>query len=849
MEKLPVEFLEDEILEKIESGVNRFLISAPTASGKSTKLPQIFAKSKKLEKSIIVLEPRRIATTFLAKTVAKQRNTKVGDEVGWHIRFDKKYGKDTKIIFATEGILLRQMLSDKNLHNVSAIILDEFHERNLYSDLSLALAVKLQESTRPDLVIAVCSASMNESALENYFGSENSARLSCSSRLHDVEISYSPSKNAQDKIWDRTAREFHRLAQSTNEGNFLIFMSGIYEINRTIRAILSLPSSKNMLVLPLYGNMPLDKQEEILSNNSKRKVIVSTNVAETSLTIEGVKFVIDSGYAKIARYDSLRGINTLLTERISHANALQRSGRAGRTSKGYAVRMWSQKEEEFFAEFIPSEISRVDLSQHILALKSANIELSQLRFLEEPSQKNIAHSISNLKSLGAIDEDGNITEEGRLLAQFPLETKYAKLLLESTKRNCLECVALIAGIIESGRIKLDVDNKYKEEERASWLLDETSEVGEIIALCEIARQNKFNEAFCREYGIHLGNVRKVYMNASQLVDIARRISPVSHSYNNPDDIAKCVLSAFSQHLCVRSSQMNLNCKLQNNRSAKIDKKSKKYAKEYFCALFLQEQSLGANGVDVIASMCVPIDIEAIREIFPNDLVESSDSQYDPKLKKVIEKRYLKFRDLVLSDSTSDSKDKEASAQILQDEILKGNILLKNNNDSVKEFINRANFVAKNCPDYNLSTIDDEAMKLIFANMCYGKNSYSQLRDMEVLPYVKELYSREELNLMDYLAPKYITVNPKRKGVKVEYNLELNRATLPASFKDLYDFDENKVKILDGKLKITYEILAPNNRAIQTTQELSKFWLTSWKSIRKEVKNRYPKHFKSDEDFA
>ncbi len=850
MEKLPVEGLKERILSDLKAGVNRFVISAPTASGKSTKLPQIFAESEKIKGQIIVLQPRRIAARFLAKTVAQQMRATLGKEVGWNIRFDKNCSAESKIVFETEGILARQLLSEKTMQNVGAVILDEFHERNLYSDISLALAKKLQNEKRQDLVIAVCSASMDDEALCDYFGKDTCTKLECSSRLYDVDILYAPKKSAEDKVWDMAARQFDYLARTTKDGNFLIFMPGVYEINRTIGAMLKMPSSRGIEILPLYGNMPINKQDEILTRSERRKAIVATNVAETSLTIEGVKYVIDSGLAKIARYDASRGVNTLFSEKISMANAVQRAGRAGRTSNGVAIRLWTKSQEQFFEPFASPEIERMDLSEVALWVKSAGMSLENLPLFEKAPEKNLEFAYQNLKSLNAVDNNCNITSDGRILAKFPTQVKYAKLLFEACKRGCLKEAAFAAAIIDCGKIMLEAENQYKESERNDALAGENSEIAQIAKLCQIAKNNSYDERFCRQYGIHSANARKAETLAQDLYRTAQRAfgENTTETADTTDALAKCVISAFSENLCVRTNDAQLSCQIANGKSGIIAKASKKFAEHIFCALNLQEQ-LTQGKASIVASMCVPVCIEQINEVFKMQIAEQSTTCIDERHKRVICKVQKTFRGLALEQSQHDCTDKEACAKVLLEEILKGKLVLENFNEKAQRFITRANFAAECAPKYNLPKIDDEALQMIFADLCYGKSSYTQLRNVEVLPHIKAWYSQEQLALIDYLAPDFIEFANRKKPCYIEYNLPMKQATLSASFKDLYNFNADKIKIADGNVKLTYQILAPNYRPIQSTQNLASFWQTSWKSIRKEIKARYPKHFKSDADYA
>ena len=319
--KLPIFELEDAIVEALRTD-SRMIVQAPTGSGKSTQVPQILLDHGLLGRGqIVILQPRRLAARLLAARVAQERSVQLGREVGYQIRFENVTSKETRIRFVTEGILLRQLIDDPQLRDVSAILFDEFHERHLYGDITLARAVQLQQTSRPDLKIGVMSATLDVPNLEKYLAPTRV--LTSAGRVHPVTIEYleKPVRAENYSVWDLAADELDRLAAKT-EGDVLVFMPGKYEIDRTISAIRASRVSDRFVALPLYGELPPREQDAALARYEKRKAIVATNVAETSLTIEGVRVVIDSGLARIARYDPRRGINTLLIERSA---ALRRS--------------------------------------------------------------------------------------------------------------------------------------------------------------------------------------------------------------------------------------------------------------------------------------------------------------------------------------------------------------------------------------------------------------------------------------------------------------------------------------------------------------------------------------------
>ena len=836
---LPIEKIKDKLFCALEGGARKFVVRAPTGSGKSTRLPMMLAE--KIDGRILVLQPRRVAARLLAKYVAKSAGSSAGGFAGWHIRMEKNYSPETKIVFVTEGVLARMVLSDPDLKGVGAVVFDEFHERNLFSDISFALVLKSVLSRRKDLAVFVCSASFDADEILKFLG-DGAVSLECESRLYPVDIEYAPLRGQTEKIWDRAALEFERLARENPSGDFLIFMPGSYEISRTISAILKMPSSRGMEVLPLHGSLSGAMQDRAVAKSERRKVVVATNIAETSLTIDGVKFVIDSGFARVARYDFSRGVNTLYVERISHASAVQRAGRAGRTSAGIAVRLWRKNEESDFSPYLLPEILRLDLSQILLWLKVAGLEISALPLLDAPSEEKTAAALEILKELGAVDEFFNATPLGVKISRLPTEVRYGRMLIEAAGRGVLKDAAMFAAVMDVGRVKMDTANERSEFELYEMLGECASELGEISEICRLARSRNFDETFCKTYGIHAANARRVFEVSRDFFNLLKGEEKSLTSGDLNAELAKSVLSAFSDRVCARLNEGTLACAISGGRRGEVRRSSKKYASKIFAALELAEQNVGGR-VSIMASGIVPLKKEWIAELFPNDFSEEESVSFDENSKRVAALKLVKFRDMVLEKSSGAPSSPDVCAKIFCDMILEGKLVLKNWSEAEENFIDRVNFVSELCPESGIAKIDEEAKRMIFEQMCLAKNSYSEIRNADVLPFLKDWLSFEQAAMLDYLAPEFANLPLRRKPVKIRYELPLKRAVVSAKFSELYDFDGRKIKILDGKMPATFEILAPNGRPVQITQNLEEFWKTSWLGIKKELKARYPKHFK------
>ena len=461
-------------LARVLRGQDRVIIQAPTGSGKSTQIPQYLlddglAGSLADGGRIIVLQPRRIAARLLARRVAEERGAKLGGEVGFQYRLENVSSRDTRILYVTEGILLRQMQESATLPGISVLVFDEFHERHLEGDLALARARQIQQTARPDLKIIVMSATLETALLTEYL--KPVEVLESPGKMFPVTLEYLP-KPSDAPAWELAAEACERLLNSGKapEGDILVFMPGAYEIQRTLNTLRDSLGSRDFAFHALHGELPPAEQDAAVAPSQKRKVIVSTNVAETSLTIDGVRVVIDSGLARVARFDPHRGINTLLIEKISRASAQQRLGRAGRTAPGHGVRLWTQTEhDQRPAQTLP-EIRRLELSGALLTLKASGIDdLDNFPWVERPETKSFARALQLLHDLGALDHQHKLTPIGRRMASFPTHPRYARMLLAAQDLGCVRAAALISALSQSRNILLKSEGKRMDETREDIL--------------------------------------------------------------------------------------------------------------------------------------------------------------------------------------------------------------------------------------------------------------------------------------------------------------------------------------------------------------------------------------------
>ena len=837
----------------------RLIVQAPTGSGKSTQIPQMLWQHGLLGErgEVVVLQPRRLAARMLAKRVAEEAGTRLGEGVGYQIRLESRVSERTRIRFVTEGILLRQMSFDTTLRGISAIVFDEFHERHLYGDISLARAVQIQQSTRPDLKIIVMSATLDAGALKNYLAPCDV--LVSQGRSFPVRIEYLPRtvNFENDPVWDVAARECERLAEASATGDMLVFMPGAYEINRTVQAIQGGRALRNFVVFPLHGELAPEQQDRAVERYEARKIIVSTNVAETSLTIDGVTAVIDGGLARVARFDPHRGINTLLVEKISVASADQRAGRAGRTAPGVCVRLWTEREHGQRAPQELPEVKRLDLSEVVLTLKASGIDdVFSFPWLEKPELRALERAETLLADLGALAGSGTafrsegaeakalplrITDIGRKMLRFPVHPRYARMFLAAQERGCVRPVALMAALTQGRNFLLRGVDKSTEEARDEILGEEhESDFFLLMRAWRYADKAGYSLDACRRLGIHAQGARQVGPLFEQFLEIAKK-EGLDVSEQRVDGVAvrKCVLAGFSDQLAKRLDVGTLRCELVHRRRGVLARESAIQKSPLLVAAEISEIGRGDGEVNTLLTLATAIEEPWLKEIFPDDFHEAKSVGYDPEIKRVVSRRERRFRDLVLeSKSSPDDAPLDAAAALLTKEVLAGRLKLETWDESVEQWITRVNRLAEWFPELEVNPITDPDRATLIEQICYGELGYRGIKDKPVMPVLRDWLTAEQFAVLDDYLPERLTMANGRRS-RLIYHKE-GPPILSARIQELYGI-EGKFTIGHGRVLVKFEVLAPNQRPIQVTDDLTNFWREQYPKVKAELSRRYPRH--------
>lgn len=854
--QLPIYELEQKLVDSLRAQ-GRLIVQAPTGSGKSTQVPQMLLEHGLLGErgEVVVLQPRRLAARMLAKRVAEEVGTRLGDVVGYQIRLDSRVSDATRIRFVTEGILLRQMSFDPTLRGVSAIVFDEFHERHLYGDISLARAIQIQQTRRPDLKLVVMSATLDAALLKDYLAPCDV--LTSQGRTFPVRIEYLPKavNFEHDPVWAVAARECERIAAQTT-GDLLVFMPGAFEIGRTVQEIQGSHALRGFACFPLHGELPPDAQDRAVARYDARKIIVSTNVAETSLTIDGVTAVIDSGLARVARYDPHRGINTLLIEKISVASSDQRAGRAGRTAPGVCLRLWTEREHAQRPLQELPEVKRLDLAEVVLTLKAAGIDdIHGFPWLEMPDPKALERAETLLEDLGALGgrhaprddrpraertDHLAITDVGRKMLRFPMHPRYARMFLAAQEYGCVRSVALMAALTQGRNFLLrGVDRRTEEAREELFGAESESDFFLLMGAWRYADKANYNLDACRRLGIHAQAVRQVGPLFEQFLEIAAG-EKLDVTEQRVDSVAvrKCVLLGFSDHLARRLDKGTLRCELVHARKGVLARESVIQNSPLFVAAEITEiESRGE--VNTILNLNTAIEEAWLKELFPDDFQDAGGVVYDELQRRVLARKERRFRDLVLeSKQTADEPPAGQAAALLAREVLAGRIQLTEWNESIEHWITRVNCLAKWWPELEVNPIADADRATLIEQICYGSYGARELKDKAVMPVLRDWLLPEQLAVLDEYLPERIEMANGRKA-RVRYEKD-GPPVLSARIQELYGVS-SKFTLGHGRVAVKIEVLAPNQRPIQVTDDLSNFWREQYPKIKTELSRRYPRH--------
>jgi ATP-dependent helicase HrpB len=751
-----------EILESLKRSPN-LVIEAPPGAGKTTRVPP--ALLELISGEVVVLEPRRIAARLAARRVAWEIDEPVGQTVGYQVRFEEVVSQRTRLRFVTEGVLTRRLLSDPALKGVGAVVLDEFHERHLDSDLALALLKRLQQ-TRPELRIVVMSATLDTGRVADYLG--GCPILRSEGRLFELAIKhlpYSP-KTLEAQITDA----LELLIAEEPSGDVLAFLPGAAEIRRAMRESQGVARRAGLLVLPLHGDLSPAEQDRAIAPAQQRKVILATNVAESSVTVEGVNAVIDSGLARIATYSQWTGLPTLHVGRVSKASAKQRAGRAGRTGPGRVLRLYSMEDYLRRPEHDEPEITRSDLSQLALALRAMGI--SDLAWLDPPPEAAVQSAESLLDRLGAT------TAMVHKLARYPLHPRLSRILIAAMERGVGEDGCIAAALLGSGA---------------------RSERNDLLAAIDSEQD---------------------YRTLQQIEQLRRIARPAKQREHNDDALLMSVLTGFPDRVARRRTGNQVM--LSAGGSAELAGEAPRY--EFMATVDAEDRK---DKPLPLIRMAARIEPEWLIELFPDYVREKSGVEWNRLAERVEAVSALLYDELVIQESRGAAPDPEAAAELLAQKALEAGIDRFVDRDAVDELLARVAFAGFEAPDLTQALRD----------LCVGLRSFAELKSAAT-DLVPMLERKAAARRLDEIAPARIRLANGRQ-TKVHY--EPGKPPWIASrLQDFFGMRETP-RIGPERTPVVVHLLAPNQRAVQTTADLAGFWERLYPQVRRELMRRYPRH--------
>ncbi len=840
---LPIWKIHDDILRTLQGG-NRLVLVAPTGSGKTTQVPQMLLDAGIADtKMIVVLQPRRVAARTVATRVASERKSQLGAEVGYQIRFDDHISPDTRIAFVTEGILLRWLQDDRTLAHIGAVVFDEFHERSLLSDVALALVKHLQQSQRPDLVMLVMSATLDAEPVAAYL--DECPILVSEGQSYPVEVDYL-ARPDQRAITVQAAEAVERILSDNDPGDILVFMPGRGEINGTLDALRNLRAQERVDCIPLHGALEPQEQDRAFAPNALRKVIVATNVAETSITIDGILHVVDSGVARVARYDAERGIGTLMLEPISRASADQRKGRAGRTAPGSCYRLWTEGGQMNREERNTPEIQRSDLAEVVLLLHSLGIrEAATFDWLDKPDLQAVERAELLLTMLGAL-LDADLTPIGRQMLRLPMHPRYSRMLIEASQRGCVPDIALCAALV-SGRDLLTRLNR--DDDKAATVRErfEDSEETDFVTLMrafDFAKSNRFSFDRCRSQGINAHVARQVDETCQQILQVAqkqrlydRKAAPDTQSKND-EALLRSLMTGFVDQLAKRREPGKPDCDLTEQREGLLVRESVVQDAPFFVAANLhQVPSRGPTPLTLL-SLATAVKPAWIAEMFPQHLSTTLEHLFDAKNKRVAVMKLVRYRDLIIEQKPQQNDlDPLASGRCLAEAQGRGAFDLPKMDHRLKNFIARVNLVHATMPELEFAPFDEAAITACLARAFTGLTGAKEAQAAPLLPAFHRHLEKGQISWLDELLPLSIPWVDK-SSVKVSYLNESPEAQV--KLKDCFALEEHPT-LCEGQIPVQLNLCPPKGKCLASTTDWAHFRARVLPKHREVLAKKFPGH--------
>ncbi len=793
MQLLPIDGTIPRVLASLAASPC-LVLEAPPGAGKTTRVPP--ALLNELTGEILVLEPRRLAARMAARRVAAELGEKLGETVGYQVRFEEVAGLRTRLRFMTEGVLTRRLMSDQALDGVSAVVLDEFHERHLEGDLALALLKRLRKTRRPDLRIVVMSATLAGEQVSQYL--DACPRLVSEGRLFDLDVRWTPHSAAP--LEEQVSAALAKLIAEGLDGDVLVFLPGAREIRFAMRACEGIASRAGLAVFALHGDLSAEEQDRAVEPSSKRKLILSTNVAESSITIEGVTAVIDSGLARVASDSPWTGLASLQVARVSQASCRQRAGRAARTRPGRAVRLYAEQDYLRRPAQDAPDIVRRELSETLLELRAMGLSgFQDLEWMDAPPEHSAAAATELLSRLGALDARGGLSTTGRDLARYPLHPRLARLVVEARRRGAGDGGCRLAAVLSAGE-RLPVQNQHHGE-------------SDLLLLAESEWQP---------------STKRIYQQI-------RRSARVGVDRNDDDDaLLISVLAAFPDRVARRRQGDELL--LAAGGSAVLGRESVVRSHEFLVAVDVEERRERGLPLVRLASAVRP---EWLLDLYPERIEERETLEWNRTAERVEASSALCYERLTIQESRNMRPDAGAAGKLLAAKAVEAGAARFTDAEELASWLERVAFAARNS---DLPALGEEDVRDALRTLSAGLRSFAELEDAAgrggLVRALETRLGKDGARRLEEIAPSRVRLSGGRQ-VKVHYTASAP-PWIESRLQDFFGVRETP-RVARGKVPLVVHLLAPNHRPVQTTTDLAGFWERLYPQVRRELMRRYPKH--------
>jgi ATP-dependent helicase HrpB len=851
---LPIDAVLPDLVTALR-GHSAVVLRAPTGSGKTTRVPPALLDAGLAGRGhLVMLEPRRVAARAAARRIAFERGVSVGGVVGYQVRFDQQIGRDTRIRIVTDGVNLRMLQADSFLEQTSIVLFDEFHERGLNVDLALAMVRRVQQTVRPDLKIVVMSATLEARPIAAFLG--DCPIVEAEGKLFPVEVEYLDVVDLFARRLQNTGRGGYsggrrppglaaagsagglelavEQAIKRSTGDLLVFLPGVGEIRRASDELRSLADRHNLAVMPLFGDLPAEQQDAVLGPCDRRKLVLATNVAETSITIEGVTVVIDSGQARVMRFDEHVGLDRLELTRISKASADQRAGRAGRTGPGVCLRLWSERDHQGLADHDEPEIRRVDLAGPVLQLRAwGEADLAGFPWFEPPREALLAQAEALLGRLSATDK-GVITALGRQMVRLPVHPRIARLLVEGERLGVSGRAAIAAAILAERDPFLRPAGPPGRPRRTAAHRSESDVVDRVAALEDFQRSGAEDFSFG---ALNTGAARFVLQAAGQLRDVLREgdnrtngLRSVGLESDGDEELQRAILAAFPDRVALRREMSRDRGVMVGGRGVRLAVESAVTAAELFVCV-----NVDAGRTEALVRLASAIRREWLD---PALLTIREDVRFDAKSGRVTAARQTCWDDLVLEEVALSHVSDELVARALASAADENFERVFPKDGGARDYIERVRSLRGWMPELELPPLDEAQLKTLLPGLCQGGRTLDDVRRGPWLQWIKGLLTPAQLQAVEREAPERLAV-PSGNRIGIEYKAG-RKPVLAVRIQELFGLADTP-RIAGGRVPIVLHLLAPNMRPQQVTEDLGSFWNNTYQQVRKDLRARYPKH--------